>query len=161
MQEQPALLIVDDEVSITLLLSMKIKGQFPHFQTHTAQNGKQALQKLQNFRFDLIIADIDMPIMNGLELLNELKKNQELSTIPFIIITGKGAKDTAIHAVKSGAYDYIEKPFEDEELFQSIQRAVEKRHLEFSQMTYQRELEQTNALLQKTTISKTSEKNAK
>ncbi len=155
MKDQTAVLIVDDEVSITLLLSMKIKGQFPHFQIHTAHNGKEAFQKIQSRTFDLIVADIDMPIMNGLELLNQLKKNQEFSSIPFIIITGKSAKDTAIHAVKSGAYDYIEKPFEDEELFQSIQRAVEKRNLEFSQMAYQQELENTNALLQKTTISKT------
>ena len=116
------LLIVDDTREITVLLVDYLRDQ--GYDAQGAGDGKEALKKHCDAPFDLIITDLNMPGMTGIELIKELVR--EGNTTEFIIITGYASLDTAIEAVKAGAFDYIVKPFRIEELGVVIKNAQEK-----------------------------------
>jgi len=107
------LLIIDDERDIRDSLS-----NFVQKLGHTvfcAENGNDGLQKFQDEDVDLVITDIRMPGMDGIELLRRIKKIQR-SPVIVIVITGHGDMDNAIKALKYGAYDYLQKPIDVREL---------------------------------------------
>ena len=119
------ILIVDDEPDILWALSnvLKEKGYFPI----TAQNGKEGLKKLEEEQPDLAVLDIRLPDMNGIELLKQMKKKeQELSIIMF---TAYGEINSAVEAIKLGAFDYLNKPVANEELLLVIERAFKTKNL--------------------------------
>jgi putative nucleotidyltransferase with HDIG domain len=102
-------------------------------------NGKQALEKFLGDSHDLVVSDIVMPEMDGLKLLDRVReKTQE---VPVIMVTALHDISTALDAVRRGAYDYILKPFEKEQLYLSVKRALEHRRLLLENRQYQRELE--------------------
>ena len=123
--EVPRILVVDDEESIREILAdfLAMEG----FWVRTAADGAEALTELSRSRFDLILSDLKMPNMGGLELL-ELSSRHAPNTIT-IIMTGFGTVETAIQAMKKGAYDYIMKPFKMEEVLHTVRRGLEKRKL--------------------------------
>lgn len=106
------ILIVDDEATIRTVLQAQIKRL--GYQTQTASNGSEALQILQNHSFDLIISDLKMPRMNGIELLKQTKPLHPKT--PFVLLTAHGTINTAVEAMKIGAFDFLSKPFDKEEL---------------------------------------------
>ena len=114
------LLIVDDEIEIIELLTNVLKASVKEI--HTAKNGQEALEKLKTEHFDAVLSDINMPKMDGLNLLKQIRN--EGIQIPFVILTAHGDKKLAIEALKLLAYDFLEKPWEDEELITSINRAI-------------------------------------
>ncbi|MCK5534357.1 sigma-54-dependent Fis family transcriptional regulator [bacterium] len=119
------ILIVDDEPDILWTLSnvLKEKGYFPI----TAQNGKEGLKKLEEEQPDLAVLDIRLPDMNGIELLKQMKKKeQDLSIIMF---TAYGEINSAVEAIKLGAFDYLNKPVANEELLLVIERAFKSKNL--------------------------------
>jgi DNA-binding NtrC family response regulator len=116
------ILIVDDAREIRAILVDYLQDQ--GYDAQGAGDGQEALTKHHDVPFDLIITDLNMPGMSGIELIRELVK--EGSTTEFIIITGYAALDTAIEAVKAGAFDYIVKPFRIEELGVVIKNAQDK-----------------------------------
>ncbi len=120
------ILIVDDELSMREFLEIMLTKEGYHVQT--AGDGRRALTLAENEFFDLAILDIRMPKMDGIETLVRLK---ELSpeTIA-LMITAYASTDTAIQAMKQGAYDYITKPFKIEEIKMTVQKALEKKSLE-------------------------------
>ncbi len=99
------ILIVDD-TDVDLILMERLL-ESPDFTIVTAGDGKQALEKLSAWPIDLILTDLQMPKMNGLELVRELRKQQ--STVPVILTTGKGSEDIASEALQAGASSYIPK----------------------------------------------------
>ncbi len=105
-------LVVDDEAGIRLALSEVLK-RCGH-DVASAQNGDEALKMLQAGTFDLVISDIKMPVVDGMELMRRL--NEEKSGPPVIIITAFGTVDTAVEAMKMGAVDFIQKPFSFEDI---------------------------------------------
>ena len=121
----PRVLVVDDEKVIREILAdfLSLEG----FEVRTAEDGQQALQELEASAYDLVISDLKMPMMGGLELLNEL--NRRYPNIVTIIMTGFGTVETAIDAMRQGAYDYVMKPFRIEEVVHIIQRGLEKKRL--------------------------------
>lgn len=121
----PQILIVDDEEVIREVLSdfLAMDG----FAVHTAADGAEALVELSRRRYDLVLSDLKMPNMGGLELLEAIGKHSP-STVT-IIMTGFGTVETAITAMKKGAYDYIMKPFKMEEVVHTVRRGLEKRKL--------------------------------
>jgi len=121
------ILLVDDEPLIRRSLSevLTLEG----YAVTTAGNGYEALELLKHTSADIIIADIKMPQMGGIELLRNIKSLK--LNIPVVLVTGYGSIDSAVEAIKDGAYDYITKPIIDNEIKIVIERlAKEKRMLE-------------------------------
>ncbi|MBX3130358.1 MAG: response regulator [Polyangiaceae bacterium] len=123
--EPPRVLVVDDEKFIRDILAdfLGMEG----YVVRTAQDGTSAITELGRARYDLVISDLKMPKMGGLELLQEVAKAHP-DTVT-VIMTGFGTVETAIDAMKRGAYDYILKPFKVEEIIHIVQRGLEKRRL--------------------------------
>lgn len=121
-----SILVVDDESSIRELLKeyLSLEG----YRVDTAEDGNDAYTYLKKSYYDIVLTDLEMPGMNGIELLE--KANAEGLNHKFIILTGFGTVETAIMALKLGAIDYILKPFKLEELGFIIKKAVHRRRLE-------------------------------
>lgn len=124
-EEVPRVLVVDDEKVIREILAdfLSMEG----FWVRTAEDGTAALQELSRQPYDLVISDLKMPRMGGLELLDAVTRGNP--NVVMVIMTGFGTVETAIDAMKKGAYDYILKPFKVEEVVHIVQRGLEKRRL--------------------------------
>lgn len=116
------ILVVDDEQSMREFLSILL--QQSGYAVVAVAGVKEALQKIKNDAFDLIITDLKLPDGNGLEVLEEAKKNDPDAQI--IVITAFGTAETAVNAMKKGAYDYITKPFLVDHIRLTVQKAMEK-----------------------------------
>jgi len=116
------ILIVDDNREIRTILEEYLREE--GYTAQGAGDGSEALAKHGESAFDLIITDLNMPGMTGMELIKAISKEE--STTEFIIITGYASLDSAIEAVKAGAFDYIVKPFRIEELRVVIKNARDK-----------------------------------
>jgi YesN/AraC family two-component response regulator len=114
---------VDDEQIIRNVLKRKLE-QTTGFTVHTANDGLQALDAFDSQHIDLVISDLLMSEMNGIELLRNLKQRQP--DIPVIIITGYGTLDDAIEAIHLGAEDFIKKPFDINEVIETIEKTFRK-----------------------------------
>lgn len=132
------ILIVDDEKIIRLVLREKLRSQ-GHVCLEAGE-GMEAMKALRENPIDLVILDIKMPGKSGIELLPEIKS--AYPDIAVIMVTAVGDIDTAILAMKLGAYDFLTKPFNLEEVVLSVNRAMEKRRLELENRDYQQHLEQ-------------------
>jgi response regulator RpfG family c-di-GMP phosphodiesterase len=123
--ERPRVLIVDDEKFIRDILAdfLGMEG----YVVRTAEDGASALAELGRARYDMIISDLKMPRMGGIELLGAI--GQAAPSALTVIMTGFGTVETAIDAMKRGAYDYILKPFKVEEVIHVVQRGLEKQKL--------------------------------
>jgi len=123
--ERPRVLIVDDEKFIRDILAdfLGMEG----YVVRTAEDGAAALNELGHARYDMIISDLKMPRMGGIELLAAIA--QAAPSALTVIMTGFGTVETAIDAMKRGAYDYILKPFKVEEVIHVVQRGLEKQRL--------------------------------
>lgn len=100
------------------------------FFVDTAANGREAIEKLKSVPFDLIITDLMMPVMDGFELCEAVKNNEDLSTIPILIVTAKNDLDSKIKGLQLGAEAFIEKPFSLKYLKQSVHSILENRKRE-------------------------------
>lgn len=123
--ETPRILVVDDEQVIREILAdfLSMEG----FWVRTAEDGSAALVELSRNQYDLVLSDLKMPVMGGLELLKAIAEHTP--NVVTIIMTGFGTVETAIDAMKKGAYDYILKPFKVEEVVHTIRRGLEKQRL--------------------------------
>ncbi len=122
----PTILIVDDETSILKTLSGILSDE--GFETITATNGYEALKILDTESPDLVLLDIWMPGMDGIDTLKEIRKNHP--TLQVIMITGHGTVETAVTATKIGAFDFIEKPISIDKVIVGINNALNFRRLE-------------------------------
>ncbi len=120
------ILIVDDELNMRLVLQAMLKKE--GYAVTTASNGMEALKILKVDQMDIVVTDLKMPKLDGMGLLGEIIR--DYPSIPVIIITAHGTIATAVDALKKGAFDYITKPFEQDELKQVIQKAVKTRRLD-------------------------------
>jgi DNA-binding NtrC family response regulator len=115
------ILIVDDELQIRTILKLLLKEE--GYLTRSADNGYKAIQLAHEFRPDLILMDQKMPGLDGIDTMAKIREQYPGQTI--IIITAHGAISLAVDAIKKGAYDYIEKPFDNDKLLILIRRALE------------------------------------
>ena len=115
------LLIVDDEPDMLKLLSMIIKEKTP-FEAVSTNNPLEALELARRGGFDLVIADLKMPGLDGIELLEAIKKADE--EIPVIIMTAYGTVESAMETMRKGAFDFITKPFKKEQMLYTIDKAL-------------------------------------
>lgn len=133
---KPKILIVDDEIKMRRVLQISLEEE--GYGIYEAKNGKDALEKLAKTSFSLVIADMKMPGMSGVELLKKAKEADE--NIPFIIMTAYGTVQTAVEAMKSGAFDYILKPFDIDEMKITVSRALDVKQLRKEKKFQQKEL---------------------
>jgi DNA-binding NtrC family response regulator len=119
------ILIVDDEEIVIRSCLRILAGD--EFQVESVQDGREALKKIEENPYDVVILDIMMPNIDGLEVLRRVKETHP--NVDVIMITGLSQVDTAVQAMKLGAFDYISKPFEPDELKLVVFRALERRRL--------------------------------
>ena len=137
MNMENRILIVDDEQSMRELLSIMLRKE--GYAVVTAENGEKALAAIQTDIFDLVITDLKMPNMDGLSLLRAIKESSP--DIIVIMMTAFGTMEGAERARSLGAYDYIGKPFNNDEIKLVIQNALEKRRLRKENILLKREIE--------------------
>jgi len=118
-------LVVDDEENLRLVLDMFLKKE--GYEVETAASGEEALALVDRFGPTFILADVRMPGISGLDLLRELGARQSTATV--IMMSAYGSVDLAIEAMKSGAYDYISKPFKQDEVLLALRKAEERETL--------------------------------
>ncbi|MGO9641350.1 MAG: HD domain-containing phosphohydrolase [Candidatus Acidiferrales bacterium] len=131
------ILVVDDEEAIREVVSTLLQAQ--GYDCTTAINGRQAQTYLEQNTPDLVLSDMVMPEMDGIRLLEWLRQHD--GDVPVIIVTAMHDIATALEAIRGGAYDYILKPFEKDQLFLSVRRALQHRQLVLENRNYQRNLE--------------------
>ena len=119
------ILVVDDE-EIVIRSCLRILGE-SDYEVESAQDGWEALKKIEENHYDVLVLDIMMPKIDGLEVLRRVKESHP--DIDVIMITGLSEIDTAVRAMKLGAFDYLPKPFDPDELKLVVQRALERRQL--------------------------------
>ncbi len=118
-------LVVDDEKSVRELLQRTLAEA--GYDAVTAANGQEALDKVSQLQIEAVLLDIKMPGMSGMEVLRWLTANRPDTCV--IMITAIADAQTAVEAMKLGAYDYITKPFNRDDVVLKVRRAIEKRHL--------------------------------
>lgn len=130
------ILVIDDEEIVRESLSDWLK-KFGYY-VETAENGTKGLEKIRNQQWHIMLVDLKLPDIGGLEILKETRKIQENAVV--IIITAYATVDTAIQAMKDGAYDYITKPFDPDEINIIIQKVIEHQKLVDENIFLRREL---------------------
>ena len=128
------ILVVDDEEAIREVVSTLLEAQGYHC-TDVLERRTGPGRLSQGLRFDLVLSDIVMPEMDGLKLLAELRMDDP--DVPVIMVTAMHDISIALEAIRAGAYDYILKPFEKDQLYLSVRRALEHRRLVIENRTYQ------------------------
>jgi len=120
------LLIVDDSVAIRKILQRALRqAQLPIGKVFEAGDGQEAMDVLRNHAVRLVMTDINMPNMNGLQLLSEIRANQDWRDMPVILITTESGTGTVEEAVQMGASAYIRKPFTPDQIQAKLQRYFE------------------------------------
>ena len=123
--ERKQILVVDDEPNLRRVLSAQLERD--GYDVHTAEDGEQALGMLKEHHIDLVISDLRMPKIDGMELLRRVVGSEE--AMPVVIITAHGTVDNAVEALKTGAFDYITKPFDQAEVRTVVRKALRTRDL--------------------------------
>src|SRR5204863_3679127 len=120
------ILVVDDEKVIREILAdfLSMEG----YVVHAVEDGVEAMKELKKRSYNLVISDLKMPNMGGLELIAQV--TEESIPVITVIMTGFGTVETAIEAMKKGAYDYILKPFKVEEVIHIVQRGLDRQRLQ-------------------------------
>ena len=128
--DNPRILVVDDERVIRDILADFLKEE--GYAVTTVEDGMAALEELHRTSYNLVISDLKMPRMGGLELVQQI--TEESLPVLTVIMTGFGTVETAIEAMKRGAYDYILKPFKVEEVVHIVQRGLDRQRLQHENM---------------------------
>jgi DNA-binding NtrC family response regulator len=121
---KPLVLLVDDEVPFVETMTKRLEKR--DLNVKTAFSGKEALEVLaHNRNTDVVILDVKMPGMDGIETLGEIKKGYPLTEV--VMLTGHGTIESAIDGMKKGAYDYLMKPCDIDQLMRKVEEATEKK----------------------------------
>ena len=139
------ILIIEDEEPIRRVLVRILIDENENFQITEAKNGKEGISLLKKEKFDLVLCDIKMPKMDGIEVLQETKINN--INIPFIILTGHGNLETAVDAMKLGAYDFISKPPDLNRLLTAVRNALENKSLKIENKKLRKKISKKNQII--------------
>src|SRR6478735_691941 len=121
------ILIIEDEAAIRRVLSKILSEESDTYQVEEAENGLVGLEKIKSFDYDLVLCDIKMPKMDGVEVLEAAKKIKP--EIPIVMISGHGDMETAINTMRLGAFDYISKPPDLNRLLNTVRNALDRKKL--------------------------------
>ncbi|MDB5220054.1 MAG: Response regulator of zinc sigma-54-dependent two-component system, partial [Myxococcaceae bacterium] len=123
--EKKQVLIVDDEPNLRKILAAQLSRD--GYEVMLAEDGEQGLSMLREHHIDLVVTDLKMPKVDGMTLLREALR--ETPDLPIVMITAHGTVDTAVEALKLGAFDYLTKPFDKDEVRQVVAKALKTRAL--------------------------------
>jgi DNA-binding NtrC family response regulator len=135
--DKAKILVVDDEESMCRFMEIMLKKEGYH--VSTSQDASTALQLIKDEDYDLVIADLMMPEMSGLELLTQAKKAD--SNADFIVMTAFASVDSAIEALKNGAFDYVTKPFRVDEIKIAVRKSLEQKKMARENVQLKRQLQ--------------------
>jgi len=141
-QRDARLLIAEDEANLRLVLQKEL--QRLGYRVHVAPDGEAALRKLEESNVDVLLCDINMPRMDGMELLRRVHERPNPPEV--IMLTGQGTIETAVEAMRSGAYDYLTKPYSISELDVRVRQAAEKRSLRVDNQRLRAQIERKSTL---------------
>jgi PAS domain S-box-containing protein len=125
MFDNPKILIIDDEPRMCQSIKELLASQ--NYELNTANSAKEAIESLSNSSFDLILLDLCLPDMNGYHVMDHISQKSPGTLV--IVFTGYGSEDTAIEALRRGAYDYLKKPFEPEKLLITVKNALNQKKM--------------------------------
>ena len=137
----PKILIADDEASIRKVISLLLREQ--GYEVKAVSNGREAVEACIAFQPDVILLDQQMPLMTGVEALEEIKRIRPHQVIVFV--TAFGSISLAVDAVKKGAYDFIEKPFDNDTLLLTVKRAIEHSRMKGEIRTLKSQIKRQNS----------------
>lgn len=123
----PKILLIEDEAAIRRVLVKILTEENNNYEVEEAVDGLEGVEILKNHDFDLVLCDIKMPKMDGVEVLEAVKKIKP--EIPFVMISGHGDLDTAVNTMKLGAFDYISKPPDLNRLLNTVRNALDRKEL--------------------------------
>ena len=123
----PKILIIEDEAAIRRVLSKIISEESDSYQVEEAEDGLLGIEMIKNNDYDLVLCDIKMPKMDGVEVLEKAKKIKP--EIPIVMISGHGDLDTAVNTMRLGAFDYISKPPDLNRLLNTVRNALDRKNL--------------------------------
>ena len=141
-QRDARLLIAEDEANLRLVLQKEL--QRLGYRVHVAPDGEAALRKLEESNVDVLLCDINMPRMDGMELLRRVHERPNPPEV--IMLTGQGTIETAVEAMRIGAYDYLTKPYSISELDVRVRQAAEKRNLRVDNQRLRAQIERKSTL---------------
>ena len=141
-QRDARLLIAEDEANLRLVLQKEL--QRLGYRVQAAPDGEAALRKLEESNVDVLLCDINMPHMDGMELLRRVHERPNPPEV--IMLTGQGTIETAVEAMKLGAYDYLTKPYSINELDVRVRQAAEKRNLRVDNQRLRAQIERKSAV---------------
>ncbi len=139
----PNILVIDDERAIRNVLKDILSNE--GYKTEEAADGEEGFKKFSSANFDVVLCDIKMPKMDGLEFLQ--KATEANPDVPIIMISGHGNIETAVEAVKKGAFDYISKPPDLNRLLITIRNATDKNVLVKETKTLKRKVSKTQEII--------------
>jgi len=147
---QPArILVAEDEANLRLVLQKELERH--GYRVQVAPDGEAALRKLEETNVDVLLCDINMPRMDGIELLRRVHERPNPPEV--IMLTGQATVETAVEAMKLGAYDYLTKPYSITELDVRVRQAAEKRHLRVDNLRLREQLARQSALPEMVSVS--------
>lgn len=123
----PKILIIEDEAAIRRVLVKILSEESDKYKVEEAEDGLSGIEKIKKADFDLVLCDIKMPKMDGVEVLEAAKKLKP--EIPFVMISGHGDLDTAVNTMRLGAFDYISKPPDLNRLLNTVRNALDRKEL--------------------------------
>ncbi len=121
------ILVIEDEAAIRRVLVKILSEENDKYELFEAEDGLAGIEKIQKEDFDLVLCDIKMPKMDGVEVLEAIKKIKP--EIPIVMISGHGDLDTAVNTMRLGAFDYISKPPDLNRLLNTVRHALDKKEL--------------------------------
>ena len=145
------LLIAEDEANLRLVLQKEL--QRLGYRVQAAPDGEAALRKLEESNVDVLLCDINMPRMDGMELLRRVHERPNPPEV--IMLTGQGTIETAVEAMRIGAYDYLTKPYSINELDVRVRQAAEKRRLRVDNQRLRAQLDRQSPLPEIVSVSDT------
>jgi DNA-binding NtrC family response regulator len=147
--QTPRVLIAEDESNLRLVLQKELERL--GYRVHAAPDGEAALRKLEESNVDVLLCDINMPRIDGMELLRRV--HQRPNPPEVIMLTGQATVETAVEAMKLGAYDYLTKPYRINELDVRVKQAAEKRRLRVDNVRLREQLARQSALPEIVSVS--------
>lgn len=137
MSEKGSVLVVDDKPNMLKMLSTMLGDEY---EVRTCENGREALKKFRDMPSDIVLSDIRMPDMDGMEVLRKIKEENPQTEV--ILMTAFADVSQAVEAVKEGAYNYVKKPFEPEDMLITLEKALERKRLKERTRMLQQEVEE-------------------
>ena len=137
----PKILIIEDEAAIRRVLGKILSEENDTYTVQEAEDGLEGIEKIKNEDYDLVLCDIKMPKMDGVEVLEAIKKIKP--EIPIVMISGHGDLDTAVNTMRLGAFDYISKPPDLNRLLNTVRNALDRKELVVENTRLKRKVKKT------------------